>query len=170
VSPGTRVGRLLALGLLVVVTAGCGRGPRIAPGTLAQAKTRVIDLVNATGAVIESRVAFVPAQHADELPCKKTLLGFTVGNTGTRRAEVPIEIAVDTAANATGGTTDGASLLPTIERYWRAQGYTIDRSGMSDRQFPKLRASVGADELLVATGYVGLPQLNLYAVSACVRS
>ena len=65
---------------------------------------------------------------------------------------------------------DGAALLPGIERYWHSLGYTIDTSGLSDRSFPKVRAHVGADDLIVATGYVGLPRLNLYVVSACVRS
>jgi hypothetical protein len=64
---------------------------------------------------------------------------------------------------------DGASLLPGIEQFWRSRGYTIDRSGLSDRSYPKVRARVGADDLLVATGYVGLPRLNLYGVSACVK-
>jgi hypothetical protein len=159
--------RLLGLALLVMLTAACGRSPRVGTGTVAQAKTRVIALVNATGAAVRSRVTFEPVRSADELPCKKTLFGYSVGSTHTRRAEVPTEVAVKPRRNGPG---DGASLLPTIEQYWRNQGYAIDRSGMSDRRFPKLRARVGTDELLVATGYVGLPQLNLYAVSACVRS
>jgi hypothetical protein len=154
--------RLLGAALVLVLAAGCGHGPRIASGTLARAKVRVAALVNATGTAVGSRVAFVPVPTADELPCKKTLFGFTVGDTGAHRAEVPVEVRVTSG--------DGAALLPGIERYWRSQGYTIDRSGLSDRQFPKVRAHVGTDDLLVATGYVGLPRLNLYGVSACVRS
>jgi hypothetical protein len=154
--------RLAALSLLVVVAAGCGRSPRIGSGTLAQAKTRVIALVNETGAVVAPNVTFVTADSADELPCNKKLLGYTVGHTNAHQAEVPIEIAVK-------GSADGASLLPAIESFWQSKGFTIDRSGMSDRQFPKLRAHAGAGVLLVATGYVGLPRLNLYGVSPCVR-
>lgn len=148
--------------LLVTLAAGCGHSPRIAPESLAQAKARVVALVNATGAAVGSRVTFVPARTADELPCKKTFLGYTVGNTDAHRAEVPVEVPVT-------GSRDGASLLPDIETYWRSLGYTIDRSGLSDREFPKVRAHVGADYLLVATGYIGLPQLNLYGVSGCVK-
>jgi hypothetical protein len=152
----------VAVAFAVVLGAGCAGTPRIAAGHLADAKARVLALVNATGRSVGSRLAFVPAQSADELPCKKKFLGYSVGDTGAHQAEVPISVAV------TGGS-DGAALLPAIEAYWRGRGYTIDRSGLSDRQFPKLRAHAGTDALLVATGYVGLPRLNLYAVSACVR-
>lgn len=153
----------VAAAFAVVLGAGCAGTPRIASGHLADAKARVVALVNATGRSVGSRLSFVPAQSADELPCKKKFLGYSVGDTGAHQAEVPVSVAV------TGGS-DGAALLPGIETYWRKQGYPIDRSGLSDRQFPKLRAHAGNDVLLVATGYVGLPRLNLYAVSACVRS
>ena len=95
------------------------------------------------------------------LPCRKRLLGYAVGDTGARQAEVPLPVILT-------GTGNGASLLPRIERYWRSRGYTIDGSGLSDRHFPKVRAHAGSD-LLVATGYADLPEVNLYAVSACVE-
>lgn len=144
------------------MAAGCGGTPRIASGTLAQAKARVIALLNATGGTVASNVGFVPVHDADELPCKKKLLGYSVGDTGAHQAEVPVALHVT-------GTRDGAALLPRIEDYWRSRGYTIDRSGLSDHQFPKVRAHVGGGDLLVATGYVGVPRLNLYAVSPCVK-
>ena len=153
----------VAAAFAVVLGAGCAGTPRIAAGHLADAKARVVALVNATGRSFGAHVAFVPVESADELPCKKKLFGYSVGDTGAHQAELPISVAV------TGGS-DGAALLPRLETYWRAQGYTIDRSGLSDRQFPKLRAHAGNDSLLVATGYVGVPRLNLYAVSACVRA
>jgi hypothetical protein len=102
-------------------------------------------------------------QTPDELPCKKRFLGYVVGDAGAHRAEVSAVVMLT-------GTGDGASLLAGIERSWRAHKYSIDRSGLSDRHFPKVRATVGNGDLLVATGYVGLPEINLYAVSPCVRS
>ena len=96
------------------------------------------------------------------MPCKKRFLGYVVGDTGAHRAELPVVVPLT-------GAGDGASLLPRIEKYWRSLGYTIDRSGLSDRQFPKVRAHVDTGDLIVATGYVGLPEVNLYAVSPCVK-
>lgn len=152
-----------ALGLAVVVGAGCSSSPHIARGNLAAAKGRVVALVTASARAIGPRAPDVPVQTADELPCKKLSLGYVVGDTGAHRAEVSAFVMLT-------GNGDGASLLAGIERYWRARRYSIDRSGMSDQRFPKVRATVGTGELLVATGYVGLPQVNLYAVSPCVRS
>lgn len=150
---------------MLIVTAlllgsGCAGTPRVAVGTLADAKTRVIALVKETGRAIGPRAPSVPVHGADELPCKKRFLGYVVGDTGAHRAEVPVVVQLT-------GTGDGASLLARIERYWRSRGFTIDRSGLSDHHFPKVRAHVDTGELLVATGYVGLPEVNLYGVSAC---
>ncbi len=141
---------------------GCTGSPRIASQNLATARARVLALVNETGTAIGAPADFVPAAGADLLPCKKKFLGYSVGDTGAHHAEVPVVVPLAS------GT--GAALLPRIEAYWRAQGYTIDRSGMGDRTFPKLRAHVGNDYLLIATGYATLPEVNLYGVSACVRS
>jgi hypothetical protein len=151
------------IAISTLLGSGCAGTPRIADGTLAEAKTRVVALVKATGRAVGPRAVDVPVNGADELPCKKRFLGYVVGDTGAHRAEVPVVVMLT-------GRGDGASLLPRIERYWRSRGYTIDRSGLSDHHFPKVRAHVGSGELLVATGYVGLPEVNLYGVSACVRS
>jgi hypothetical protein len=161
--PRRRGGTLLLVVSVVMLGAGCTGTPRIGGGTLADAKSRVIELVNATAIAIGPRAPDLAARSADELPCKKRLLGYAVGDTGAHRAEVPLPLVLT-------GNGDGASLLPRIERYWRSRGYAIDRSGLSDRHLPKVRAHVGTGDLLVATGYVGLPEVNLYAVSACVRS
>ena len=165
-STARRVGTGIALVVVIaaagVLASGCAGTPSIAEGNLADAKTRVITLVRATGRAIGPRAADVPVRGADELPCKKRFLGYVVGDTGARRAEVPVVVLLT-------GEGDGASLLPRVESYWRSRGYTIDRSGLSDRSFPKVRARVPTGELLVATGYVGLPEVNLYGVSDCVR-
>jgi hypothetical protein len=152
---------LAAAALLVAALAGCST-PVTGPGTLAEAKHRVLDLVNETAAKIGSPIEGTPVTAASSLPCRKHVLGYTVSRLSTHRAEVTDPMSFT-------GTGDGASLLPRVESYWKSRGWTVDRSGMSDRHYPKLRTHVGGD-LLVATGYVGLHQLNLYGVSECVRS
>ena len=157
------LGALLLIVIAVTLGAGCTGTPRIATGTLAAEK-------RAWSRSSRRRVA-CSGRARPTCPCRpptscRARSGFSatsVGDTGAHRAEV-------TALVTLTGTGDGASLLAGIERYWRDRKYSIDRSGMSDQRFPKVRATVGTGELLVATGYVGLPQVNLYAVSPCVRS
>jgi hypothetical protein len=152
---------LVALVLLAGVLAGCST-PVTGPGTLAEAKHRVVDLVNQTARQIGSPVEYEAATASDAIACRKHVLGYTVKTLSTHRAEVTDPISFT-------GSQNGASLLGRVEAYWKSRGWPIDRSGMSDRHDPKLRTHVGTD-LLVATGYVALPQINLYAVSECVRS
>ena len=147
--------------MMVVIGAGCTGSPPIEPGTLAQAQARILALVNATGAAIGSPAQYKPVRSADELPCYKTLLGYTVKHLDSSHASVPILFSIT-------GNVDGPSLLPRVERYWKSRGYTIDRSGLSDPRYPKIRAHVGQD-MLVATGYVGQPTMTLYGVSPCTR-
>jgi hypothetical protein len=156
-----RIASAVALALVVVSGAGCTGSPHVASGTLAQAKTRILALVNATGAAIGAPAKFSPAKSADELPCNKTFLGYTVGHLSAHRAEVPLPLLVD-------GANDGESLLPRVERYWSSRGYKIDRSGLADHRFPKIRTHVGAD-LLVATGYADVHRINVYGVTPCVE-
>jgi hypothetical protein len=156
-----RIGRALAALLLVAAVAGCTM-PATGPGTLAGSGHRILDLVNGTGAQIGAPVRYTPATAADPVPCRKHFLGYTISRLSTHRAEVRVTITFTAAA-------DGASLLPRVESYWKSKGWPIDRSGMSDHRYPKLRTHVG-DDLLVATGYVGAQQVNLYGVSPCVRS
>ena len=53
---------------VVVLAAGCAGTPPIADGTLADAKARVIALVNETGAAIGPRAPDVHVVAASELP------------------------------------------------------------------------------------------------------
>jgi hypothetical protein len=154
--------RAAILAAACLFAAGCSGSPRVAAVKLATARHEVVALVNATGAAIDPPAHYVPVGGADLLPCKKKLLGYSVGDTGAHHAEAPVRVAL--------ASGDGAALLGRIEHYWRDRGYRIDRSGMGDKTFPKLRAFVGADYELIATGYVGLPEVNLYGVSACARS
>lgn len=154
--------RIAALGVVVILASGCTGSPHVASGSLADAKQRILALVNATGAAIGAPAKFTPAHVADPLPCNKTLLGYTVGHLSAHHAEVPVTLAIS-------GPHDGRDLLPRVERYWTSKGYKIDRSGLSDHRYPKIRTHVGGD-LLVATGYVGVHQINVYGVTPCVRS
>ncbi|HEX4492494.1 MAG TPA: hypothetical protein VH914_14905 [Acidimicrobiia bacterium] len=146
----------------ITLVAGCST-PATGSGTLTEARHRIVDLVNETAQQIGSPVAFkaLAVSKTDPVPCRKHFLGYTISRLATHRAEVTDPMAF------TGGD-DGASLLPRVEAYWRSRGYTVDRSGLSDQHYPKLRAHVG-DDLLVATGYVGVHQINVYGVTPCVR-
>jgi hypothetical protein len=159
-SVSARLRRVAALAA-VAVLAGCST-PVTGAGTLTEAKHRVADLVNETAGQIGSPVTFEAAPPADALPCRKHFLGYTVSRLATHRAEVTDPIAFT-------GIEDGAALLPRVEAYWKSRGWKVDRSGLSDRHYPKIRTHVGHD-LLVATGYVALHQINLYGVSDCVKS
>jgi hypothetical protein len=154
--------RVVAAVVLPALLAGCST-PVTGAGTLARAQHRILDLVNETAAHIGAPVDAPPVRQADALPCRKHFLGYTVSRLSTHRAEVTDPIAFT-------GPQDGASLLGRVEAYWKSRGWSIDRSGMSDRHYPKLRAHLDGGDLLVATGYVRLHQINLYGVSECVRS
>lgn len=153
--------RFAAIGLAVVVGTGCTGSPRIASGNLAQSQKRILALVNATGSAIGSPAEFTAVRTADALPCYKKVLGYTVSHLAAHQAEIPIIIEIK-------GDVEGPALLPRVERYWKSRGFAIDRSGLSDPRFPKVRAHVG-DDLLVATGFAGAPRMTLYGVTPCVR-
>jgi hypothetical protein len=142
--------------------AACSTSPRIASGTFAEQEQRIVALVNGTGSAIGSPANFTPALTANPLPCYKKTLGYTVKHLAANHAEVPVIIKIS-------GNTQGTALLARVERYWKSRGYVIDRRGLSDPRFPKIRTHVG-DDLLVATGYATGNELNLYGVTPCVRS
>jgi hypothetical protein len=154
--------RVVAVGLLVVLGTGCSSSPRIASGSFAASSRRIVSLINATGDAIGAPAEFTPARAANPLPGYKKVLGYTVEHLAANHAEVPVLINIT-------GTIDGRALLPRVERYWKSRGFTIDRSGLGDPRFPKVRAHVGSD-LLVATGFVGSHEMTLYGVTPCVRS
>ncbi len=152
----------MGIAVLVVVATGCTTSPPIAQGTFAAEQQRIVALVNATGAAVGAPLVFTPATKANRLPCYKKMLGYTVKHLAANHAEVPLLMTIS-------GNAQGPSLLPRVERYWKSRGYVIDRSGLSDPRFPKLRAHVG-DDLLVATGYTFGHNMTLYGVTPCVRS
>jgi hypothetical protein len=142
-----------------VFASGCTTAPKIGSGTLAQAKDRVLAQVDATTAIVGSSTGR-PGTTPDTVACGERLLGYTIRHLAEQRAEVRRSFATS--------TPDGASLLPRVEQRWTALGYTIDRRGLSDHRYPKIRTHIGPD-LVVVTGYVGVPQVNVYAVSPCLR-
>jgi hypothetical protein len=154
--------RLAGIALLVVAATGCTTSPRIASGNFAEQQQRIVALVDATGAAIGSPAQFKAVKTANPLPCYKKMLGYTVKHLAANHAEVPVLIPLS-------GDARGPALLPRVERYWKSRGFVIDRSGLSDPRFPKIRAHVG-DDLLVATGYASGHEMTLYGLTPCVGS
>ena len=154
--------RLAAVGAgIVLLATGCTTAPKVGSGTLATAKHRVLAEIDATTTLVAAPGPAKPQTTPDVLACTERLLGYTIRHLAEHRAEV--RRTITTTAR------DGASLLPRVERRWKALGYTIDRHGLNDDRYPKLRTHIGSD-LIVVTGYVGVGQVNLYAVSPCIRS
>ena len=153
---GRTAGLLLAGAL--VLGAGCTSSPHVGAGTLAQAKARVLAEVDT--AATTAAGADRPSTTPNLLACDERLLGYTIKHLRERRAEVRGTLNVKSG--------DGAAVLPRVEKEWKARGYTVDDSGLSDHRYPKIRTNIGPD-LVVVTGYVGASQVNLYAVSPCVK-
>jgi len=140
---------------------GCSQ-PARGTDSLATGRARVLALVTDTLSVLPAGVH--PSEPATgETPCKRTFLGYAIGNTGRHRVEAPILVAVDPKV-------DPRSALAPIEARWRALGFTIDRSDLSDARYPKIRARTPDGYDIVATALLKpTRQLNLYAASKCLR-
>lgn len=105
---------------------------------------------------------YEPPTEVGTIRCRKTIAGYAVGATGAHRAEVPLLVY----------TPDGESttaLLARIEAAWRAAGYRLDRSRLDESRFPQLRAHAPAGYDVVATALPASAQIDLYAVSPCLR-
>ncbi len=161
--------------LLAVVTvalggllAGCST-PRVAHDGYATGRLRVVALLNEAGTALPPALGFhrVTLANTDRELCHKKFLGYAVGTTGARQPEVTGIVNVPE-------TTDTRALLPRIEAMWRTRGYRIDRSGLDDPRFPKVRAHTG-DYTVVATsfsnsgGFKDRPRITLYAVGDCMK-
>lgn len=140
--------------------AGCST-PETASGTIADAEERVLDLVTGTAAALPLDQEVERPARTGLVRCRRTVLGYAVGSTGAHRVEVPMLIALPDG-------TEAPALLGDVERAWTEQGFEIDDSDAVDDRFPKLRATVDGYEV-VATAMAERAQLNLYAVSPCVR-
>ncbi len=164
----TRTRVVGSLALAVVALAGCSE-PGTGSDDFAAGQARVVALLNEAGAVLPPAADFEPVTIADtdRETCRDKFLGFAVGESGTRQAQVPaiVELA------GTGLDPDAA--IEAIAAMWAERGYAIDRSGLDDERYPKLRARVDG-YLVVATsnsdtpGFDDKPRVTLYAVSECL--
>ena len=164
--PRRRTTAFVLVAGLVALTAGCST-PTTATGTLDAGRQRVAALVLDAAHALPATVSFTPPQAVGTLACRKKFAGFVIGRTGAHRAEVPLLVKVDP------GT--GRHLLDVIGASWRAAGYTLDRSRIDEGDFPQLSANTPDGYHVVATALTRPPaagqraQLNLYAVSPCLR-
>lgn len=159
--PAARIFLALLGATAVLCASGCSQ-PASGTDTLATGRARVLALVSDPLRVLPAGV-HPSAPATGETPCKRTFLGYALGNTGRHRVEAPILVTVDP-------NVDPRSALAPIEARWRAQGFTIDRSGLSDARYPKIRARTPDGYDIVATALLKpTRQLNLYAASKCLR-
>jgi hypothetical protein len=152
-----------------MVASGCS-SPRTASGTLEEGKQRVTELVLDAAHALPADTKFTPPTLVGAQVCRKSLAGFGAGTTGAHRAQVPLIVypAADTPAEP---------LLADIEAAWKRSGYRIDRSRLHEDRFPQVRATTSDGFQVVATAFgqppkpapVIKPQIDLYAVSQCLR-
>lgn len=154
---------------LALVTLGACSEPHAGTDDFATGRARVVALLNEAGAVLPPAAGFEPVAltDTDRETCRDKVLGFAVGGSGTRQAQVPaiVELA--------GAGIDPDAAIEAIAAMWAERGYAIDRSGLDDERYPKLRARVDG-YLVVATsnsdtpGFDDKPRVTLYAVSECL--
>ena len=149
--------------LAVMAGTGCST-PHTASGSLDQGKQRVVELVLDAARALPATAKFRPPTEVGTQPCRKTLAGFTIGETGAHRAEVPLLVQVPPAPSP-------PALLARIEAAWTKAGYRIDRSRIHESGFPQIRAHAGGGYDVVATAFAPphQPQIDLYSVSPCLR-
>jgi hypothetical protein len=148
------------LGLLAL--AGCS-SPASGDDTLAAGRERVEALVADAAATLPSTVEPQKPFASGSVACRRKFLGYATGTTGRRRAEAPILVPVPDGISP-------RSLLDPIEAHWQEEGFTIDRDGLSDERYPKIRATTPDGYEIVATAIMyGPTRVDLYAVSQCLQ-
>jgi hypothetical protein len=163
-----RVPLALCVVAACIGAAGCST-PSVGHDAYPTGRERVVELLNQTGAVFPPGSGFhrVALTNTDREVCRKKFLGYSLGGQYARQPEVTQIVNLPKG-------TDPNSMMPLIEADWRRRGYRIDRSGLSDPKFPKLRAHVG-DYTLVATsfshtpGFSSAPRVTLYVVGDCMK-
>jgi hypothetical protein len=164
------IGRFAAFaGVLgaIVIAAGCS-SPGTASGTLEAGKQRVTELVLDAAHALPATTTFTPPTLVGTQTCRKSFAGYAAGSTGAHRAEVPLIVYPPTPA---------APLLADIEVAWKKAGYRLDRSRIHEDRFPQLSATTPDGFKVVATAFAQpreraptiRPQIDLYAVSQCLR-
>ncbi len=145
-----------------MLCAGCST-PRTASGTLSAGRRRVEQLVADALHALPSSVQYDPPRPVSGTqPCRKSVAGYVIGTTGAHRAEAPAIVKTPAGRSA-------PSFLPLIEHAWRAAGYRIDTSRLGEKRFPQVKADTPDGYHLVATAFGLAPQIDLYAVSQCLR-
>ena len=162
---------MVTLALAVAACAGAAScsTPSVGHDSYQTGRRRVVELLNESGAALPPGSGFHPVtlHDTDREVCRKKFLGYSLGGQYARQPEV-------TAIVNLPGRTDPSSMIPKIEQLWRTKGYRVDRSGLSDPKFPKLRAHAG-DYTLVATsfshtpGFSNKPRVTLYVVGSCMH-
>jgi len=136
--------------------------PTSGQGTVATGRSRVVALLNDTLDSLPSDVHATGAPTTGTAPCRKKFLGYAVGGTGKHRVEGPLIVPLPGGANP-------RPLLDQVEARWRSQGFTIDRSGLSNQRYPKIGATTPDGYTIVATAITDQPpRLDLYATSQCL--
>lgn len=136
--------------------------PRTGRDDLATGKVRVQELLQEALDELPSSAKYELPEAPGEQTCRKTFLGYAVGTTGTRRAEIPAIVALPEG-------TDTRPFLDMIERVWQDRGYDVSRPRTADGRFPKVQAKVDDGYRVVMTAFADRPQVTVYAVSPCLR-
>ena len=148
---------LAALALL----AGCS-SPTTGTDSLATGRDRVLGLVGDAVKTLPPTAHATTTPATGTAPCRRTFLGYSVGETGKHHVEAPVLVNVDPGQSP-------RPLLDPIAAKWKAQGYTVDTSGLSDARYPKVTATTPDGYQVTATAIMTQPQrLDLYAVSQCL--
>ena len=148
--------------MALLALAGCST-PAGGDDALADGRDRVKELVTDATETLPATVEPQTPFETGTVACRRKLLGYATGTTGRRRAEAPVLVPVPE------GITP-RSLLDPIAAQWEAKDYTIDRDGLSDERYPKIRATTPDGYEIVATAIMyGPRRLDLYAVSKCLR-
>ena len=164
-----RFAAFAAVLIAVVALTACST-PRTAAGTLADGKQRVTQLVLDAAHALPPTSTFRPPTEVGAQPCRKSLAGFGAGTTGAHRAQVPLIVYTPPAGLA-------EPLLSDIEAAWTRSGYRLDRSRIHEDRFPQVSATTPDGYTVVATAFGQppppaakvKPQIDLYAVSQCLR-
>ena len=156
-----RARRLTLLLAAFALLAGCST-PKTGSDSLATGRDRVLGLVGDAVRTLPPTAHAATAPVAGTTPCRRTFLGYSVGETGKHHVEAPVLVKMDPGQSP-------RPLLDPIAAKWKSQGYTVDTSGLSDSRYPKITATTPDGYTVTATALLPSPQqLDLYAVSQCL--
>jgi len=162
---------VVVLVLASTALAGACSTPRTASGSLEQGKQRVTQLLLDAAHTLPATAKFRPPTEVGAEPCRRTLAGYVVGETGAHRAQIALVVNLP-------GTALASTYLPELESAWKSSGYRLDTSRIHEGRFPQVRATTPDGYDVVATAFVPStappintvnPQIDLYAVSQCLR-